>query len=208
MIILLLLPINPIIENLFIDKEVMQKLKELFIESRQVRQEADCLVSQDEMLAAITQLAKDITTVLAETHPIVIGIMNGGMIPIGLLVPELDFPLQLDYLHATRYRDKTQGGQIQWLALPKISLQDRTVLLVDDIHDEGVTLAAIKNYCEKEGAKKIYSAVLVNKIHQRKNGNRADFVALEIPDRYVFGFGMDYKGLLRNAPGIFAVKGL
>ncbi|MCU7799232.1 MAG: hypoxanthine-guanine phosphoribosyltransferase [gamma proteobacterium symbiont of Lucinoma myriamae] len=186
----------------------MSELNQLLIECRQVREEADCLYTKDEMLLEISKLAKAITAELAETHPVVIGIMNGGMIPMGLLIPELDFPLQIDYLHATRYRDKTRGGQLQWLASPKISLNERTVLLVDDINDEGITLEAIKSYCQKEGAKKVYSAVLVNKLHDRKNNTGADFVALDIPDRYVFGFGMDYKGLLRNAPGIYAVKGL
>lgn len=186
----------------------MSELNQLFIECRQVREEADCLYTKDEMLLEISKLAQAITDELAETNPIVIGIMNGGMIPMGLLIPELDFPLQIDYLHATRYRDKTRGGQLQWLASPKITLNDRTVLLVDDIHDEGVTLEAIKSYCRKEGAKQVYSAVLVNKLHDRKNDTGADFVALDISDRYVFGFGMDYKGLLRNAPGIYAVKGL
>lgn len=186
----------------------MSELNQLFTECRQVREEAECLFTKDEMLLEISKLAKDITDELSETNPVVIGIMNGGMIPMGLLIPELDFPLQIDYLHATRYRDKTRGGELQWLAPPKISLHDRTVLLVDDIHDEGVTLEAIKSYCKQEGVKKVYSAVLVNKIHERKNNTGADFVALNIPDRYVFGFGMDYKGLLRNAPGIYAVKGL
>jgi len=186
----------------------MQELKELFIESQQVRKEADCLVSKQAMLTAISNMAEAISTKLAETNPVVIAIMNGGMVPLGLLMQELDFPLQIDYLHATRYRDKTRGGELQWLVLPRISLHNRTVLLVDDIHDEGITLETIKDFCKKEGAKEVYSAVLINKVHQRKNNTCADFIALEIPDRYVFGFGMDYKGVLRNAPGIFAVKGL
>jgi hypoxanthine phosphoribosyltransferase len=134
--------------------------------------------------------------------------MNGAMIPMGMLLPELDFPLQVDYLHATRYRNETSGGELQWLASPKINLKDRTVLLVDDIHDEGITLEHIKTYCQDQGAAQVYSAVLVNKVHDRKNNTRADFIALEVPDRYVFGFGMDYKGMLRNASGIYAVKGM
>ncbi len=186
----------------------MQELKELFIESRQVREEADCLVTKQEMLTAIANMAENISTKLAQTNPVVIAIMNGGMVPLGLLMQELDFPLQVDYLHASRYRNKTRGGELQWLVLPRVSLRNRTVLLVDDIHDEGITLEAIKSYCMEEGAKEVYSAVLINKVHQRKNNTHADFIALEIPDRYVFGFGMDYKGVLRNAPGVFAVKGL
>jgi hypoxanthine phosphoribosyltransferase len=186
----------------------MSELKQLFIESEQIRAEADCLFNKSEVTSAISTLAENITAELSGSNPIVIGIMNGALIPMGMLVPELNFPLQIDYLHATRYREKTSGGEMQWLASPNIEMQDRTVLLIDDIHDEGITLESIKNFCHKEGADKIYSAVLVNKIHNRKNNTCADFIALEVPDRYVFGFGMDYKGMLRNAPGIYAVKGM
>ncbi len=186
----------------------MTELDQLFTECIKVKEEADCLFNKTEVTMAISKLAESITQELSGSNPIIIGIMNGALIPMGMLVPELDFPLQIDYLHATRYRDKTTGGEMQWLASPKIQIQDRTILLVDDIHDEGVTLESIKVYCQKEGAKKVYSAVLVNKRHERKNNTCADFIALEVPDRYVFGFGMDYKGMLRNASGIYAVKGM
>lgn len=186
----------------------MTELNQLFTECTQVKEEADCLFNKSEVTTAISKLAEIITQELSGSNPIVIGIMNGALIPMGMLVPELDFPLQIDYLHATRYRDKTSGGEMQWLASPNLQIQDRTVLLVDDIHDEGTTLESIKVYCQKEGAKKVYSAVLVNKLHERKNNTCADFIGLEVPDRYVFGFGMDYKGMLRNVPGIYAVKGM
>lgn len=186
----------------------MSELNQLFIESEQVKEEADCLFDRDEVTAAISALAKIISQELSQSYPVVIGVMNGALIPMGMLLPELNFPLQVDYLHATRYRDKTSGGDMKWLASPNIQMQGRTILLVDDIHDEGLTLEAIKDYCQKEGAEKIYSAVLANKNHNRKNNTSADFIGLEVPDRYVFGFGMDYKGMLRNVPGIYAVKGM
>lgn len=186
----------------------MSVINDLFLESREVKKKADCLFSKKEVYAAVVVLAQEISKVLADSNPIVVAVMNGGMIPMGLLLPELDFPLQVDYLHATRYRDKTSGGHIQWLVNPKIDFSGRTILLIDDIHDEGITLDEIKTFCQKEGAEKVYSAVLVNKIHNRKNNTSADFIALEVPDRYVFGFGMDYKGMLRNAAGIYAVEGM
>ncbi len=186
----------------------MSELKQLFTECEHVKNEADCLFNKAEVNAAIVSLAASITRELSGSNPIVMGIMNGAMIPMGLLLPELDFSLQVDYLHATRYRDKTSGGELKWLASPKIEMKGRTVLLVDDIHDEGITLEAIKKYCLEEGADKIHTAVLVNKVHDRKNSTNADFIGMEVPDRYVFGFGMDYKGMLRNIPGIYAVKGL
>lgn len=186
----------------------MSEFEKLLQESQKVKEQADCLYDKEQVLNAVKQLAVSITRKLADCEPVVLAVMNGGMIPMGVLVTELDFPMQLGYLHATRYRDKTQGGHLQWLSTPTLSLSDRTVLLIDDIHDEGVTLDEIKSFCLKEGARDVYSAVLVNKVHERKNNTFADFVGLEVPDRYVFGFGMDYKGMLRNAPGIYAVKNM
>ncbi|MCU7836972.1 MAG: hypoxanthine-guanine phosphoribosyltransferase [gamma proteobacterium symbiont of Taylorina sp.] len=186
----------------------MSDTKQLFLESQEVKEKADCLFNKNEVYSAIVSLAEEISIKLSDTNPVVVGIMNGGLIPLGLLLPELDFPLQVDYLHATRYRDKTRGGQLQWLVSPRTDFSERTILLVDDIHDEGITLNEIKTFCHNKGAKNVYSAVLVNKLHDRKNDTCADFIGLEVPDRYVFGFGMDYKGMLRNVPGIYAVKGM
>lgn len=186
----------------------MSDLNHLFDESTKVLAEADCLFSRDEVETTLTRLANSVSEKLSGTHPIVLCIMNGGIVPMGMLVTRLNFPMQIDYLHATRYRNKIRGGKLKWIATPSISLKHRTVLLIDDIHDEGITLEEIKQYCLQQGAQTVYTAVLVNKLHDRKNNTCADFVGLEIPDRYVFGYGMDYKGLLRNAPGIYAVRGL
>lgn len=186
----------------------MSEIKQLFLESQEVKEKADCLFNKAEVYSAIQVLAEEISKRLSDSYPVVMGIMNGGLISMGLLLPELNFPMQVDYLHATRYRDKTSGGQLQWLVKPQIDLSGRTVLLVDDIHDEGITLNEIKLFCQNAGAEEVYSVVLVNKLHDRKNNTHADFIGLEVPDRYVFGFGMDYKGMLRNVAGIYAVDGM
>lgn len=167
---------------------------------------AECLYDRTEVEAALNRLALDISYVLAEANPLVITVMQGGLITAGMLLPRLAFPLQVDYLHATRYRGKTSGAELHWIVRPTQALTDRIVLLVDDIHDEGHTLEAIVEACKAAGARRVYSAVLVNKQHDRKAAYRADFVGLEVEDRYVFGCGMDYKEYLRNAPGIYAVR--
>ena len=82
------------------------------------------------------------------------------------------------------------------------------MLVVDDILDEGITLAALLNYCRDAGATEVLSAVLVRKDRPRSVDLIPDFVGLEIPNRYIFGYGMDYHGYWRNAAGIYAVKGL
>jgi hypoxanthine phosphoribosyltransferase len=156
--------------------------------------------------AALDRMAEMIARELRGTDPLVITIMQGGVVTTGLLLPRLDFPLQVDYLHATRYSGGTRGGDIQWIVRPTRPLLGRTLLLIDDIFDEGHTLAAIRQACLAAGARRVYSAVLVDKRHDRKADYQPDFVGLEVGDRYVFGYGMDYCEYLRNAPGIYAVR--
>jgi hypoxanthine phosphoribosyltransferase len=167
---------------------------------------ADRLFTAADVDAALDKMAVDISERLSKSDPLVISVMTGGLIPAGMLIPRLDFPMQMDYLHATRYLGNTSGGDLRWIVEPVASLQDRTVLLIDDIFDEGLTLTAIIEYCKDNGAKEVLSAVLINKVHQRKTTVVPDFIGLDVEDRYVFGYGMDYKGYLRNVCGIYAVK--
>ncbi len=170
------------------------------------RRSAEELYSAAEVGAALDRMAGDIVRRLGELDPVVMVVMNGGMIPAGQLLLRLDMPLQVAYLHATRYAGATRGSALSWIARPRLAVRNRVVLVVDDIFDEGHTLAAILEALRAEGAREVLSAVLVDKRHQRKvAGLQADFVGLEVPDRYVFGYGMDYKEYLRNLPGIYAV---
>jgi len=174
---------------------------------RQIRDEAVMLHGPEAVANALDRMAAEMTAALDGTLPIVLCVLNGGIIPTGRLLSRLTFPLETDYLHATRYRGKTTGDrEIVWLCKPHLSLQGRTLLLVDDILDEGHTLKAIVEYCRNAGAARVYTAVLVEKLHDRRvAGMSADFVGLAVEDRYVFGCGMDYKGYLRNLDGVFTL---
>ncbi|MBL4821702.1 MAG: hypoxanthine-guanine phosphoribosyltransferase [Gammaproteobacteria bacterium] len=175
-------------------------------EVKKVSATARCLYTEIEVEAALDRMAAAISGVLEQSSPILLCVMNGGLIVSGKLATRLRFPLQMDYLHATRYQDKTVGAELQWKVYPSLSLKQRTVLIVDDILDEGVTLGKIITYCQEQGARKIYTAVLVDKQHARKEaGISADFVGVEAEDYYLFGYGMDYQGYLRNAAGIYAI---
>ena len=176
---------------------------------KQVMAEADCLFSQEQVEAAMASMATEINQALGDSNPIVYSVMNGGLIIAGQLLTRLDFPMEVGYLHATRYRNKLSGGELFWKAKAEHSLVGRTVLIIDDILDEGHTLAAIVEYCKDAGAGQVLTAVLLDKKHDRKAypGMRADFTGLDVEDRYIFGFGLDYKGYWRNAAGIFALKG-
>lgn len=165
-----------------------------------------CLYNAEQVETALDKMAGEITDKLADKNPLILCVLTGAIIPTGHLLTRLDFPLEIDYIHATRYRGETAGGELHWLAHPRSDMNGRVVLIIDDILDEGHTLAGIVQHCRDEGAKDVYSAVLVEKHHGRRvDGLHADFIGLDVDDFYVFGYGMDYKGYLRNAPGIFAV---
>ncbi|MEX0731119.1 MAG: hypoxanthine-guanine phosphoribosyltransferase [Aquisalimonadaceae bacterium] len=176
-------------------------------EIRAVLMSADLIHDEAEVEAAIGRLADEITRDFEQRMPLLLCVMVGGLVAAGRLLPRLGFPLEVDYLHATRYRGETSGGELVWLARPRTSLAGRSVLIIDDILDEGHTLQGILDDCLARGAREVKTAVLVRKRHDRcVPGIQAEYVGLEVDDRYVFGAGMDYKGFLRNAPGIYAAR--
>jgi hypoxanthine phosphoribosyltransferase len=169
-----------------------------------VLQKADRLYAPDAVEATLDRMARDITEHLARANPLLVCIMTGGVVPFGKLLPRLQFPLEIDYVHATRYGEKLRGGDLHWRVGPSQDARGRVVLLVDDILDEGDTLAAIEKRFRADGAREVYKAVLVVKNRARSADVPVEFKGLDVPNRYVFGYGMDYKGYLRNAPGIYA----
>jgi hypoxanthine phosphoribosyltransferase len=181
------------------------------LEAQQVLDQAELIYDAGQISAALDKLAEQISYAVAAqanlTQPvIVISVMNGGLILSGHLLTRFKFPLQVDFIHATRYRNCTSGGELEWKVEPHQSLKGRSLIVLDDILDEGYTLQAIVDYCKLQGAAKVISAVLVEKIHTRRTPNvSCDFIGLQVEDRYVFGFGMDYKGYHRNLNGIYAV---
>ncbi len=172
-----------------------------------VRAEADRLFSPPEIEAAVRRMAAAITARLAAAHPLLLVTMTGGLVPAALLLPHLDFPLQVDYLHLTRYGTKISGGGLEWIREPPAQVRGRSVLLIDDLLDQGLTLAAATAACTARGAHEVLTAVLIRKEMATRPGlTQTDFHALSTPDRYLFGYGMDYKTWWRNGPGIYAVK--
>lgn len=178
-------------------------------EIRQAMAEADCIVPPEGVSRALDDMAAAITLRLGESNPMVYVVMNGGLFLGGQLLPRLHFPLEISYLHATRYGHALNGTLLDWRVRPTQDLRGRSVLVLDDILDEGYTLLAVMEHLRKEGASDVLSAVLVDKVHDRKavKGMKPDFCGVEAPDRYLFGCGMDFKGYWRNAPGIYALKG-
>jgi hypoxanthine phosphoribosyltransferase len=176
-------------------------------ELQQVLQQAELVFDTSHINSAIDKLAQRLTERLGDTSPLVLCVMQGGLMFTAKLMSQLPLGAEFDYIHATRYGDNTTGAELKWIAYPKKPLANRTVLILDDILDEGYTLAAIEQYCHEQGARDVVSAVLLQKKHDHlKSGMHCDFVALEVDDRYVFGYGMDYKGKLRQLDRIYAIS--
>jgi hypoxanthine phosphoribosyltransferase len=167
---------------------------------------ADIVHQRPALDAAIARVAAELSRDLAGSAPVFLTVLQGGLPFAGQLALQLSLACEFDYVHATRYRGQTSGGGLIWIARPRIGLAGRDVLLVDDILDEGHTLSAIRDWCAGEGARSVRIVVLCEKRHDRVvPGLSADYVGVEVPDRYVFGFGMDYYEQGRNLPAIYAI---
>lgn len=170
-------------------------------------QTADLLFDRAQLDATIARVGKSIADRLAGEVPVLLTIMNGGLIFSAQLALAIPSDLEFDYVHATRYHGGTRGSELLWIKQPRLSMRGRVVLLADDILDEGYTLRAIRDFCVDQGAQRVLIAVLCRKLHDRAApGIKADWVGVEVPDRYVFGFGMDFHEQGRNLPGIYALK--
>ncbi|MFW6094238.1 MAG: hypoxanthine-guanine phosphoribosyltransferase [Pseudomonadota bacterium] len=171
----------------------------------EARRRGELLVSREAVERAMDRLAIRMSLRLHDRDPLLLVVMHGALPFAGALLPRLDFPLQVSHVHVGRYGDATRGGTLHWLARPDQGLAGRTVVLVDDVLDRGETLAELTRWVTEAGAAEVLSAVLVDKALPGPRPVVADFVALECPDRYLFGWGMDFRGYWRNLPAIYAL---
>jgi hypoxanthine phosphoribosyltransferase len=175
-------------------------------EAWKILESADRLCDEATVRAAIARLAADITASLKDRYPLVLAVMGGSIFFAGHLLPQLRFPIEFDTIQLSRYGKATSGGEIVWVVPPRENVRGRTVLVLDDILDGGQTLVAIRDRVRSSGAAAFYSAVLTDKDLGRDKPIVPDFIGLKLPNRYVFGCGMDVSGAWRNLPEIYAVK--
>jgi hypoxanthine phosphoribosyltransferase len=169
--------------------------------------DAKLIASETDVEHAYRQMAAALQPLVDEYNCILIGIMMGGMIPLVRLAGMLEGDFEMDYCQVSRYRGSLRGGEPDWLRAPSLDLAGQTVLLIDDIFDEGVTLEFAVDACQQLGASRVFTAVLVRKKHDRNADRSApDFAGLEVADHYVFGCGMDYQHRWRHLPAIYALK--
>ena len=175
-------------------------------ELKDVLHTADCLYDVKQIDAELDRLASAIKYDYEGKVPLLLCVMNGGLFVMSGILRRCQFPMECDYLHLSRYRGKTSGGEPHWLAKPQTPLAGRHVLIMDDILDEGFTLQEIVRYCREQQAASVEACVLIRKLHER---NKADvnvkYLGVDVPDRYVFGCGMDYHHYFRNLNAVYAL---
>lgn len=167
---------------------------------------AECVHSAAAVQSALDAQAAALTTAVGDDAPVLLAVMTGGLWPTVELSRRLEFAHRVDCVHATRYEGARRGATVRWRLEPRLALSGQCVVIVDDILDEGHTIAAVQAACRDAGAARVLTTVLVRKQHARlAPGVAVDFVALEVPDRYVFGCGMDLHEYWRGLPAIYAV---
>ena len=188
----------------------MQEQDFHYTRARDLLARAEELVSADTVQDAVRKVAEVLNarfdTDDSGEFPLVLGVMGGAVVFTGHLLPQLNFPLEFDYIHVTRYGDQDRGGEVVWKVIPRQNVAGRTIIVVDDILDEGETLAHVKQRLLDMGAAEVILAVFADKDLGRKKPVHADIVGLTIPNRFVVGFGMDAHGYWRNLPGLWVIK--
>lgn len=161
-------------------------------EPQSILDNSTLLVSRQEVKDAVGRMAEQINEYYGDTPLIMLIVMTGAVMPAAWLASRLKMPIQMDFVHATRYAGTTEGGEIEFRVPPRLNLQDHDILIVDDIYDIGLTLEMIENYCVSRAARSVNSAVLVRKLHDRPTTERLPrFIGMDVEDKYIFGCGMD-----------------
>jgi hypoxanthine phosphoribosyltransferase len=188
----------------------MQEQDFHYTRARELLARAEELVSADTVQAAVRNVAEVLNQRFDSddtgAFPLVLGVMGGAVVFTGHLLPQLTFPLEFDYIHVTRYGDQDRGGEVVWKVIPRQNVAGRTIIVVDDILDEGETLAHVKQRLLDMGAAEVILAVFADKELGRQKPVQADIVGLTIPNKFVVGFGMDAHGYWRNLPGLWVIK--
>jgi hypoxanthine phosphoribosyltransferase len=188
----------------------MQEQDFHYTRARELLARAEELVSPDTVQAAVSKVADVLNARFDNddtgSFPLVLGVMGGAVVFTGSLLPQLRFPLEFDYIHVTRYGDQDRGGEVVWKVIPRQDVTGRTIIVVDDILDEGETLAHVKQRLLGMGAAEVILAVFADKDLGRAKPVQADIVGLTIPNKFVVGFGMDAHGYWRNLPGLWVIR--
>jgi hypoxanthine phosphoribosyltransferase len=171
-----------------------------------ILKESSVLYSNREIHLAIKKIAEEINRDIQSDVLYVLTVMNGGLYFSAHLIPLLKHTIYHDYIHATRYGNKAHGGLLHWIKEPEDTIEGKNILIIDDILDEGITLSEIISKCKKMGANNIFYTALFNKLTDKEKSILPGYHVLNVPNKFVFGFGLDYKGFGRALPDLHIIN--
>lgn len=164
------------------------------------------LFSEDVILAGIDQVARAIVERFDGRDFTVVSILKGSCIFSADLIRRIPVPLELAFVSASSYRDKTTSGELEISFFPTGEIEGRSLLLVDDILDTGQTMSRLKAEFLARGASEVATCVFLDKPSRRAVELDADFKVLEVDDLFVVGYGLDFNGRYRNLPYVGVLR--
>lgn len=165
------------------------------------------LISEQELETRITELAKEMAEEYKDKKPVMICLLKGSISFFAHLCEKMDIPLEYEFLRASSYHGAQTTGEVKLLHVPTISLENRHVVIVEDIVDTGLTLTAIKEVMNEMKPASLKIATLLDKPVRRLVDNMyPEFIGFTIPDEFVVGFGLDFNEEYRNLPYIGVLK--
>jgi len=164
------------------------------------------LITETELASGVAQLAQEIDRHYGERPITVVAVLTGSVVLFADLIRRLSMPQRVGVIQASSYRGGTTAGELVIDAKMLIDVKNRDVLLVDDIFDSGATIARLRDELSAMGASSVATAVLLQKNREHQHSLKPDFVAFEIPDEFVVGYGLDYLDMFRNLPYIAVLE--
>jgi hypoxanthine phosphoribosyltransferase len=158
------------------------------------------MISEVEVREGVKRLAREITETYGETPLTIVGVLTGSVVLLADIIRELNMPLRVGVVQASSYRDGTERRSLIINSDLMLDIANQNTLIVDDIFDTGHTLVELIAKMEKLGPTSIRTAVLLRKLGQQQVDTEPDFVAFDIPNKFVVGYGLDYRDEYRNLP--------
>lgn len=166
-----------------------------------------CLLSSEQIAAKVTELGGRISRDYKDKNLIVIGILKGAIVFLSDLIRQIEIPLYLDFMAVSSYGSSTESsGVVRILKDLDKSIENKDVLIVEDIVDSGLTIKYLMENLEARNPNSVKVCTLLDKPARRKTQVLIHYNGFVIPDEFAVGYGLDYNDKYRNLPGIYVLK--
>jgi hypoxanthine phosphoribosyltransferase len=166
------------------------------------------ILTEEQLRTRIAELGREIGRDYAGRNPVLVGVLQGAFLFMADLIRAIPTDLTTDFIGLSSYGSgTTSSGQVRLVSDLSMSVEDRDVLIVEDIVDTGLTLAYLKRNLEARHPRSVRACVLADKVERRQVEVKVDYVGFTVPNVYVVGYGFDYGGVFRNLPYVAVLDG-